>query len=118
MLVPITWLLRCFFDNQKYFEFVEAAKAIGINVPIIPGIKPIAVERHLQILPKVFSLDLPLALEKAVLNCKGDKAAIRQVGVEWAIQQSKELIAAGVPTVHYYSMGKSDNVVKIAREVF
>lgn len=109
---------QMFFDNQKYFEFVAAAKAIGINVPIIPGIKPIAVERHLQILPKVFSLDLPLALEKAVLDCKGNKEAIRQVGVEWAIEQSKELIAAGVPTVHYYSMGKSDNVVKIAREVF
>lgn len=109
---------QMFFDNQKYFEFVEAAKAIGINVPIIPGIKPIAVERHLQILPKVFSLDLPMALEKAVLDCKGNKEAIRQVGVEWAIEQSKELIAAGVPTVHYYSMGKSDNVVKIAREVF
>ena len=109
---------QMFFDNKKYFEFVEAAKNIGITVPIIPGIKPIAVERHLQILPKVFSLDLPLALEKAVLDCKGDKKAIRQVGIEWAIQQSKELMAAGVPTVHYYSMGKSDNIVKIAREVF
>ena len=109
---------QMFFDNKKYFEFVAAAKSIGIHVPIIPGIKPIAVERHLQILPKVFSLDLPSALEKAVLDCKGDKSAIRQVGVEWAIQQSKELIAGGVPTVHYYSMGKSDNVVKIAREVF
>jgi methylenetetrahydrofolate reductase (NADPH) len=109
---------QMFFDNKKYFEFVEAAKTIGINVPIIPGIKPIAVERHLQILPKVFSLDLPLALEKAVLDCKGDKPAIRQVGIEWAIQQSKELMVAGAPTVHYYSMGKSDNIVKIAREVF
>jgi methylenetetrahydrofolate reductase (NADPH) len=109
---------QMFFDNKKYFEFVEAAKAIGIHVPIIPGIKPIAVERHLQILPKVFSLDLPMALEKAVLGCKGDRLAIRQVGIEWAIEQSKELMAAGVPTVHYYSMGKSDNIVKIAKEVF
>ncbi|MGB2129357.1 MAG: methylenetetrahydrofolate reductase [NAD(P)H] [Flavicella sp.] len=109
---------QMFFDNKKYFEFVEAAKNIGITVPIIPGIKPIAVERHLQILPKVFSLDLPYALEKAVLDCKGDKASVRQVGIEWAIAQSKELMAAGVPTVHYYSMGKSDNIVKIAREVF
>jgi methylenetetrahydrofolate reductase (NADPH) len=109
---------QMFFDNQKYFEFVKAARAIGIQVPIIPGIKPIAVERHLQILPKVFSLDLPMELEKAVLDCKGDKLGIREVGIEWAIQQSKELMAAGVPTVHYYSMGKSDNIVKIAKEVF
>ena len=109
---------QMFFDNQKYFEFVAAAKNIGINVPIIPGIKPIAVERHLQILPKIFSLDLPMALEKAVLDCKGDKASIRQVGIEWAIEQSKELMQKGVPTVHYYSMGKSDNIVKIAKEVF
>lgn len=109
---------QMFFDNKKYFEFVEAAKNIGITVPIIPGIKPVAVERHLQILPKVFSLDLPLTLEKAVLDCKGDRASIRQVGIEWAIEQSKELMAAGAPTVHYYSMGKSDNIVKIAREVF
>jgi len=109
---------QMFFDNQKYFKFLAAAKDIGIDVPIIPGIKPIAVERHLQILPKVFSLDLPSDLEKAVLACKGDKLAIRQVGIEWAVQQSKELIAAGVPTVHYYSMGKSDNIVKIAKEVF
>ena len=109
---------QMFFDNKKYFEFVKAAKSIGIHVPIIPGIKPIAIERHLQILPKVFSLDLPLALEKSVLDCKGDASSIRQVGIEWAIHQSTELIAAGVPTVHYYSMGKSDNIVKIAREVF
>ena len=109
---------QMFFDNQKYIDFVAAARNIGIDIPIIPGIKPIAVERHLQILPKVFSLDLPLALEKSVLACKGDRLAIRQVGIEWAIQQSKELIAFGVPTVHYYSMGKSDNIVKIAKEVF
>ncbi|WP_139959332.1 methylenetetrahydrofolate reductase [NAD(P)H] [Flavicella sediminum] len=108
---------QMFFDNQKYFDFVAAAKAIGINVPIIPGIKPVAVERHLQILPKVFSLDLPDALVKEVEKCK-TKEAIRQVGIEWAIQQSKELIDFGVPTVHYYSMGKSDNIVKIAKEIF
>jgi methylenetetrahydrofolate reductase (NADPH) len=109
---------QMFFDNQKYIDFVAAARSIGIDIPIIPGIKPIAVERHLQILPKVFSLDLPLALEKSVLACKGNRLDIRQVGIEWAIQQSKELIAFGVPTVHYYSMGKSDNIVKIAKEVF
>ncbi|MDP5231908.1 MAG: methylenetetrahydrofolate reductase [NAD(P)H] [Cellulophaga sp.] len=108
---------QMFFDNQKYFEFVAAAKAIGIHVPIIPGIKPIAVKRHLQLLPQIFSLDVPQDLVEAVENCT-DNADVRQVGIEWAIQQSKELKAAGVPVLHYYSMGKSNNIKAIAKEVF
>ena len=108
---------QMFFDNKKYFEFVEAARAIGIEVPIIPGIKPIAVSRHLNILPQVFSLDLPDALVRDIEKCKNN-AEVRQVGVEWAIAQSKELIAAGVPVLHYYSMGKSDNIKAIASKVF
>ncbi|QNM84457.1 methylenetetrahydrofolate reductase [NAD(P)H] [Polaribacter pectinis] len=108
---------QMFFDNQKYFAFVEAAKEAGINVPIIPGIKPIAVKRHLQLLPQVFKIDLPETLISSVENCKTNKD-VRQVGIEWAIQQSKELLAAGVPVLHYYSMGKSDNVHAIASELF
>ena len=108
---------QMFFDNKKYFDFVERARAIGITVPIIPGIKPIAVRRHLQILPQVFRLDLPDDLVKAVEGCK-DNSEIRQVGIEWAIQQSKELVAKGAPVVHFYSMGKSDNIKAIAKEVF
>lgn len=108
---------QMFFDNQKYFEFVEAAKRAGINVPIIPGIKPLAVKRHLQVLPQVFRIDLPENLISAVEDCKINKD-VRQVGIEWAIQQSKELLAAGVPVLHYYSMGKSDNVHAIASELF
>ncbi|SDR68485.1 5,10-methylenetetrahydrofolate reductase (NAD(P)) [Polaribacter sp. KT25b] len=108
---------QMFFDNNKYFEFVKAAKEIGINVPIIPGIKPLAVKRHLQILPQVFKIDLPQDLIDAVYDCKDNKA-VRQVGVEFAIQQSKELLAAGVPVLHYYSMGKSDNIQAIASELF
>jgi methylenetetrahydrofolate reductase (NADPH) len=108
---------QMFFDNQKYFEFVEAAKAIGIDVPIIPGIKPITIKRHLQLLPQVFKLDLPEDLIDAVDACKSN-AEVRQVGVEWAIQQSKELQQAKVPLIHYYSMGKSDNIKAIAAEVF
>ena len=108
---------QMFFDNNKYFEFVKAAKEIGINVPIIPGIKPLAVKRHLQILPQVFKIDLPQDLIDAVDGCKDNKA-VRQVGVEFAIEQSKELLAAGVPVLHYYSMGKSDNVHAIASELF
>lgn len=108
---------QMFFDNKKYFEFVDAAKEIGINVPIIPGIKPIAVKRHLHLLPQVFSIDLPQDLIDAVDDCQDNKA-VRQVGIEWAIQQSKELKAAGVPVLHYYSMGKSDNIKAIASELF
>ncbi|MFS4456529.1 methylenetetrahydrofolate reductase [NAD(P)H] [Maribacter sp. 2304DJ31-5] len=108
---------QMFFDNKKYFEFVAAARAIGIEVPIIPGIKPIAVKRHLQLLPQVFRIDLPQDLIDAVDGCKTNRE-IRQVGVEWAIQQSKELKEAGVPVLHYYSMGKSDNIKAIAKEVF
>jgi len=108
---------QMFFDNNKYFEFVEKAREAGITVPIIPGIKPIAVKRHLQILPQVFKIDLPQNLIEAVEDCKDNKA-VRQVGIEFAIQQSKELKAAGVPVLHYYSMGKSDNVKAIASALF
>ena len=108
---------QMFFDNKKYFEFVEAARAIGIDVPIIPGIKPVAVKRHLNVLPQVFSLDLPDELVSEVEKCKDNKA-VREVGIEWAIQQSKELVEAGVPVLHYYSMGKSDNIKAIAKEIF
>jgi methylenetetrahydrofolate reductase (NADPH) len=108
---------QMFFDNQKYFEFVKAAKDMGINIPIIPGIKPIAVKKHLQLLPQVFKIDLPQELINDVQSCKSNKD-VRNVGVEWAIQQSKELLAAGVPVLHYYSMGKSDNIHKIASAIF
>jgi methylenetetrahydrofolate reductase (NADH) len=108
---------QMFFDNKKYFDFVKRAREIGISVPIIPGIKPIAIERHLQILPQVFRLDLPQCLIKEVEKCKNSHE-IRQVGVEWAIQQTKELIKANVPVVHFYSMGKSDNIKAIATAVF
>lgn len=108
---------QMFFDNNKFFEFVKAAKDFGINVPIIPGIKPIAVKKHLQLLPQVFKIDVPQDLVDAVEDCKDNKA-VRQVGIDWAVQQSKELKAAGVPVLHYYSMGKSDNIKAIAKELF
>jgi methylenetetrahydrofolate reductase (NADPH) len=108
---------QMFFDNAKYFEFVDKAREIGITVPIIPGIKPIAVQKHLQILPQIFRIDLPEDLIQAVEKCKNN-VEIRQVGIEWAIQQSIELKAAGVPVLHYYSMGKSENIRQIASQVF
>lgn len=108
---------QMFFNNERYFQFVEKAKAMGIEVPIIPGIKPVAVKRHLTVLPQVFNIDLPEDLIAAMEKCKTN-ADVRQVGIEWAIQQSKELKAAGVPVLHYYSMGKSDNIQAIARDLF
>jgi len=108
---------QMFFDNQKYFEFVESARAFGINVPIIPGIKPIATKKHLSLLPQVFKIDMPEELIDAVTACKNNED-VRKVGIEWAIQQSKELLNGGVPVLHYYSMGKSDNIHTIAKAIF
>jgi len=108
---------QMFFDNSKYFEFVAKAREMGITVPIIPGIKPIAVQKHMQILPQIFRIDLPEDLIHAVDKCKNN-AEIKQVGIDWAIQQSLELKAAGVPFLHYYSMGKSENIRQIASQVF
>ncbi|MFL1897128.1 methylenetetrahydrofolate reductase [NAD(P)H] [Aquimarina sp. 2-A2] len=108
---------QMFFDNQRYFKFVEEARAAGITVPIIPGIKPVSVKKHLHLLPQVFKLDMPDELVKAIEKCKTN-AEVREVGVEFAIQQSKELMTYGVPVLHYYSMGKSDNIKKIAAAIF
>ncbi len=108
---------QMFFDNKKYFDFVKRCRDKDINVPIIPGLKPVSTIGHLQNIPKTFNVDLPVDLVKEVLKCKDNKA-VRQVGVEWAIMQSKELKAANVPVIHYYTMGKSDNIEKIAREVY
>jgi methylenetetrahydrofolate reductase (NADPH) len=108
---------QMFFDNAKFFEFVDKCRAAGINIPIIPGLKPIATQNHLSILPSMFHIDIPEALEKEMVKCKNNDD-IKHVGVEWAIQQSKELKAAKVPCIHYYTMSRSENTVAIAREVF
>lgn len=108
---------QMFFDNRKFFDFVTAARKIGVNVPIIPGIKPIAISRHLNVLPQIFRVELPDLLVTEIEKCKSN-TEVRQVGIEWAIQQSKELIDAGVPVVHFYSMGKSDNIKAIAEKIF
>ncbi|WP_025763637.1 methylenetetrahydrofolate reductase [Dyadobacter tibetensis] len=108
---------QMFFDNQKYFQFVERCRAHGITVPIIPGLKPLSTRRQLEILPKIFHLEMPEDLTKAVTSAKSD-IDVRQVGVEWGIQQCKELMAYGVPVLHFYTMGKSDNVAQIAKAMF
>lgn len=106
-----------FFDNDYFFRFVEDCRSEGIMVPIIPGIKPIATFSHLSVLPKTFYIEIPEILEKEVLKCKTNED-VRQVGVEWAVMQTKELIRAGLPVIHYYTMGRSDNIIKIAESVF
>ncbi len=108
---------QLFFDNQKYFDFVHSCREIGIDVPIIPGIKPVSVLSHLNVLPKTFNIDYPEELVKDFIKCKTNEA-VRQLGIEWTIHQSKELIKFGVPIIHYYTMGKSDNIYKIAQNVF
>jgi len=108
---------QMFFDNSKYFEFVEKARAMGITIPIIPGIKPIAVKKHMQLLPQVFRVDLPEDLISAIEKST-TAAQVKAVGIEWAIQQSLELKQAGIPVLHYYSMGKSENIRQIAKAVF
>ena len=95
----------------------KAARDIGITVPIIPGIKPIATKSHLQLLPQTFHLDMPQDLVDAVENCKTNKD-VRQVGVEFCIEQCRELLAHDVPVLHFYSMGKSDNIYDIAKAIF
>ncbi|WP_281979415.1 methylenetetrahydrofolate reductase [NAD(P)H] [Tenacibaculum mesophilum] len=110
-------ITQMFFDNQKYFEFVKKCREEGIMVPIIPGLKPISTKKQLNLIPHRFKVDLPDTLVKEVVNCKSN-AEVRQVGVEWCIAQSKELQQKGVPILHYYSMGRSTNIQKIAEGVF
>ncbi|MDQ3395956.1 MAG: methylenetetrahydrofolate reductase [NAD(P)H] [Bacteroidota bacterium] len=108
---------QMFYDNKKFFDFVKKCREEGINVPIIPGLKPITTKRQINVLPSLFHIDIPEELAEAIDNCKNNEQA-RQVGIEWGIQQSKELIEYGVPCLHYYSMGKSESVQKIAAALF
>ncbi len=108
---------QMFFDNKKYFSFVDKCRSEGITVPIIPGLKPLSTKKQLNVIPQRFNADLPEELIKEVLKCK-DNAAVRQVGVEWCVAQSKELMTGNIPFLHYYSMGKSDNIRSIAMELF
>ncbi len=108
---------QMFFDNRKYFRFVKTCRDIGITVPIIPGIKPISTMKQMLTLPQTFHIDLPDALVAELVKCKTNDD-VYEVGIDWAIQQSKELIEFGVPALHFYTMGKADNVCRIARAVY
>ncbi len=108
---------QMFFDNQYYFDFVKKCRENGINVPIIPGIKPLATKKQLSVLPKIFHIDLPDALVSAVESCKNNEE-VNQVGIEWAAQQCKELMAQDVPVLHFYTMGKSHQTKEICKRIF
>jgi len=108
---------QMFFDNAKFFSFVDNCRANGIDVPIIPGIKPITVKSHLMSLPRHFFIELPEDLTNAVSACKDNKA-VREVGIEWGIQQCKELKAAGVPCIHFFTMSRHGATYKILSEVY
>ena len=110
-------MTQMFFDNKKYFEYVDACRSIGINVPIIPGLKPITNKKQLTILPNIFYVDIPADLRNAMQAATTDEAC-EQVGTEWLIQQSKELKAAGVPVLHYYTLGKPKVVKDVVAAVF
>lgn len=108
---------QMFFDNQKYFDFVARCREEGINVPIIPGLKPITLKNQLTVLPKVFKTDIPEAFAHELRKCKTDAEASK-VGVEWCTQQAKDLIANKVPSIHFYSMMAVDHVRKVAEQVY
>ena len=109
-------MTQMFFDNNKFYEFVKECRAIGINVPIIPGLKPITNKKQLTILPKIFHVDIPTDLSDAISKAKTDQD-VEQIGTEWLIQQSKELKAFGVPVLHYYTLGKPKVIYNAVKAV-
>ena len=108
---------QMFFDNNKFLEFVDKCRNLGIKVPILPGIKPITRKQHLSLLPKTFKIDIPETLAKEVRNCKDD-TEVKEVGIRWAIEQCRDLINKGAPGIHFYTMSASESVEKIADKVF
>ncbi|MBL7745456.1 MAG: methylenetetrahydrofolate reductase [NAD(P)H] [Chitinophagaceae bacterium] len=107
---------QMFFDNAKYYAFVKACRDIGINVPIIPGLKPVYTKKQLTVLPKTFHIDLPTDLSNEMLKCKTDEE-VEQVGTEWLLHQSKDLKKSGVPVLHYYTLGKPHIVANVVKEL-
>ncbi|MGV3539208.1 MAG: methylenetetrahydrofolate reductase [NAD(P)H] [Rufibacter sp.] len=110
-------ITQMFFDNQCFFDFVKSCRAAGITVPIIPGLKPLTTRNQLNVLPRYFNIDLPEDLVNAVEAAK-TPAEVKQVGIEWTIQQGKELVEFGVPCLHFYTMSKSEATVAVARAIF
>lgn len=110
-------ITQIFYDNERFFNFVKACRDLGITVPIIPGIKPITKKSHIQFIPKTFHVDFPNEFGQDLIDCKKDEE-VAEVGINWAINQSKELKEFGVPVIHFYTMGRSNAVGRVAKEVF
>ncbi|MEX0986074.1 MAG: methylenetetrahydrofolate reductase [Bacteroidales bacterium] len=108
---------QMFFDNSKFLAFRDHCREAGITIPIVPGIKPITTMKDLELLPRVFHIDIPHALFAEARKCKTNEEA-KALGIEWTIAQSNELKENGVPAIHYYTIGISDNIRKIASKVF
>lgn len=111
------FVTQMFFDNRKYFSFVERCRKEGITQPIIPGIKPIVLKNQLSVLPKIFRSSIPEEMASELRNCKDDNAA-KEVGVEWCVKQCRELISNGVPSIHFYSLMASESVWRVAQEIY
>lgn len=109
---------QMFFDNAFFYSFVDKCRKAGITVPIVPGLKPISTLRQIQLLPESFSIDIPQELTSEITSREDDKAAIYQIGLEWCSTQCKDLIRHGVPAVHFYTMGKPENIITILRNCF
>ena len=108
---------QMFFDNAKYFRFVELCRAEGITVPILPGLKPLTTMKHIAFIPKTFAIDLPQPLASELVKCKND-AQVKQLGIEWSIEQARALMAKNAPCVHFYTMGKGEAVKAICEKIF
>lgn len=108
---------QMFYDNQKYFRFVEKARKAGITIPILPGIKPMAKLDQLTVVPKTFHLDLPQELASEALKCQTDSDA-KSLGIEWCINQCRELMAFGVPSIHFYTIGATDSICQVAKAIY
>ena len=111
-------ITQMFFDNAVFYRFVDRCRAAGIRVPIIPGLKPISTARQITLLPEAFSIDIPVELTEAIRCAGDDKEAVYRLGTDWCIAQCRDLLAHGVPAVHFYTMGKSRNIAEILRECF
>ncbi len=111
------FVTQMFFDNEKYYSFVDRCRAEGITQPIIPGVKPIVLKNQLDVLPKIFRSSIPEELAVELRKCNDDKEAA-EVGVEWGIKQCKDLVAHGVPSLHFYTLMASESVRRIAKEIF
>jgi methylenetetrahydrofolate reductase (NADPH) len=107
---------QMFFDNKKFFAYEKLCREAGITVPIIPGLKPVTSKKQLTVIPRTFYVDIPTDLSNEILKCKDD-ADVEKVGTEWLLAQSKELKAAGVPVLHYYTLGKPQVVVDVVKEL-